>query len=122
VPIREQRLKSKTEQIREALAVGDQLGALRVAARFFDRSHDTWLFKRGMDAHTRAGIERPKGGRCLFIERLIYEQSVARTVREQQEKRSCVGSRQPLEIEQLHCGGSVYRTREHLERHESHGS
>jgi hypothetical protein len=32
---------------------------------------------------------------------LIYEQLAARTVREQQEKRSCVGSRQPLKIEQL---------------------
>jgi hypothetical protein len=32
---------------------------------------------------------------------MIYEQLAARTVREQQEKRSCVGSRQPLKIEQL---------------------
>ena len=29
----------------------------------------------------------------------------ARTVREQQEKRSCRLSRQPLKIEQLHCDG-----------------
>jgi hypothetical protein len=36
----------------------------------------------------------------LFKERLIYEQSAARTVREQQEKRSCDWSRQPLKIEQ----------------------
>ena len=39
----------------------------------------------------------------LFKERLIYEQSAARTVREQQEKRSCGWSRQPLKIEQLCC-------------------
>jgi hypothetical protein len=32
---------------------------------------------------------------------MIYEQSAARIVREQQEKRSCGGSRQPLKIEQL---------------------
>jgi hypothetical protein len=37
----------------------------------------------------------------LFKERLIYEQSAARTVREQQEKRTCLWSRQPLKIEQL---------------------
>ena len=37
----------------------------------------------------------------LFVEQLIYEQSAARTVREQQEKRSCGWSRQPLKIEQL---------------------
>jgi hypothetical protein len=41
----------------------------------------------------------------LFKERLIYEQSAARTVREQQGKRSCDRSRQPLKIAQSHCGG-----------------
>ena len=35
-----------------------------------------------------------------FREQLIYEQSAARTVREQQQKRSCGGSRQPLKIAQ----------------------
>jgi hypothetical protein len=40
----------------------------------------------------------------LFKEGLIYEQLAARTVREQQEKRPCGWSRQPLKIEQLHCG------------------
>jgi hypothetical protein len=38
----------------------------------------------------------------LFKEQLIYEQSAARTVREQQEKRPCGWSRQPLKLEQLH--------------------
>ena len=37
----------------------------------------------------------------LFKERLIYEESAARTVGEQQEKRSFGWSRQPLKIEQL---------------------
>jgi hypothetical protein len=37
----------------------------------------------------------------LFKEQLIYEQSATRTVREQQEKRSCGSTRQPLKIEQL---------------------
>ena len=42
----------KTDKIRAAWAVGDRIGALRIAARFFDRSADTKTFKRGMDAST----------------------------------------------------------------------
>jgi hypothetical protein len=41
----------KTDQIRAAWAAGDQMRALRIAARFFDRSVDTKTFKRGMDAY-----------------------------------------------------------------------
>jgi hypothetical protein len=41
---------SKCSNIREAWASGDRIGALRIAARFFDRSADTQIFKRGMDA------------------------------------------------------------------------
>jgi hypothetical protein len=44
-------LKCKLDQIRDAWAAGDQIGALRIAARFFDRSNDTLMFKRGMSAH-----------------------------------------------------------------------
>jgi hypothetical protein len=44
-------LKCKVDQIRDAWAAGDQIAALRIAARFFDRSGDTLVFKRGMDAH-----------------------------------------------------------------------
>jgi hypothetical protein len=43
-------LASKTDQIRAAWVAGDRLGALRIAARFFDRSDVTKTFKRGMDA------------------------------------------------------------------------
>ena len=39
---------SKTEQIRAAWAAGDKVGALRIAARFFDRSIDTRTFMRGI--------------------------------------------------------------------------
>jgi len=42
---------SKCSNIREAWTSGDRIGALRIAARFFDRSVDTQIFKRGMDAH-----------------------------------------------------------------------
>ena len=35
----------------EAWASGDRIGALRIAAGFFDRSVDIQIFKRGMDAH-----------------------------------------------------------------------
>ena len=36
---------------------------------------------------------------------MIYEQSAARTVGEQQENRTCGWSRQPLKTEQLHRDG-----------------
>src|ERR1700730_4560929 len=56
--------------------------------------------KIGLSNHSRISPEQIE----LFVFHPIYEQSAARTVREQQEKRSCVGSRQPLKIEQLGCG------------------
>jgi hypothetical protein len=37
-------------RIRVAWAAGDRIGALRIAARFFDRSDATKAFKRGIDA------------------------------------------------------------------------
>jgi len=37
-------------KIRETWASGDHIGALRIAARFFDRSGDTQIFKRAMNA------------------------------------------------------------------------
>ena len=36
--------------MRETWASGDHIGALRIAARFFDQSGDTQIFKRGMNA------------------------------------------------------------------------
>jgi hypothetical protein len=54
-------MKSKTQQIREAIATGDQIGALRIAARLFDRSDDTKTFKRGMDAYNNPGFHRQLG-------------------------------------------------------------
>ena len=54
-------MRSKTEQIRAAWAAGDRVGALRIAARFFDRSADTKTFKRGMDAHNNPNFYRQIG-------------------------------------------------------------
>jgi hypothetical protein len=51
----------KTDQIRAAWAAGDQIRALRIAARFFDRSTDTKTFKRGMDAYNNPGFYRQLG-------------------------------------------------------------
>ena len=48
----------KIDQIRAALAAGDRIGALRIAARFFDRSTDTKIFKRGIDAHNNPSFYR----------------------------------------------------------------
>jgi hypothetical protein len=42
---------SKSDQIRAALAAGDRIGALRIAARFFDRSPETATIRRGWEAH-----------------------------------------------------------------------
>jgi hypothetical protein len=41
---------STCSKIREAWASGDRIAALRIAARFFDRSEATQIFKRGMNA------------------------------------------------------------------------
>ena len=54
-------MQTKTEQIRAAWLAGDQIGALRIAARFFDRSTDTRIFKRGMDANNHPGFYRQLG-------------------------------------------------------------
>ncbi len=51
----------KTDQIRAAWATGDRIGALRIAARFFDRSDDTKTFKRGMAAHNNPAFYRQIG-------------------------------------------------------------
>jgi hypothetical protein len=49
---------SKRSKICEAWASSDHIGALRIAARFFDRSVDTQIFKRGMDAHNHPDFYR----------------------------------------------------------------
>ena len=54
-------MASKSDQIRAALAAGDQLGALRIAARFFDRSPETATIRRGWEAHTNPVFYRQIG-------------------------------------------------------------
>jgi hypothetical protein len=49
---------SKCSKICEAWANGDRIAALRIAARFFDRSLDTQIFKRGMNAHNHPNFYR----------------------------------------------------------------
>jgi hypothetical protein len=51
----------KTDKIRAVWSVGDRVGALRIAARFFDRSDDTKTFKRGMDAYNNPNFYRQLG-------------------------------------------------------------
>jgi hypothetical protein len=51
---------SKRSKICEAWAAGDRIGALRIAAQFFDRSKDTQIFKRGMDAHNHPDFYRQR--------------------------------------------------------------
>jgi hypothetical protein len=52
---------SKTNKIRAAWAAGDRIGALRVAAQFFDRSANTKTFKRGIGAHNNPDFYRQIG-------------------------------------------------------------
>ena len=51
----------KVDKIRVAWVAGDRIGALRIAARFFDRSTATKTFKRGMAAHNHPGFYRQLG-------------------------------------------------------------
>jgi hypothetical protein len=51
-------MDSKTEQIRAAWAAGHRIGALRIAARFFDRSANTKMFKRSIGAHNNPDFYR----------------------------------------------------------------
>ena len=44
-------MQTKTDQIRATWFRGDQIGALRIAARFFDRSTATKTFQRGIQAY-----------------------------------------------------------------------
>jgi hypothetical protein len=52
---------NKTDQIRVAWAAGDQIGALRIASQFFDRSDATKTFQRGMDGHRHPHFYRQIG-------------------------------------------------------------
>jgi hypothetical protein len=52
-------MQTKTDQIRTDR--GDPIGALRIAAQFFDRSSETMIFKRGMDANNHPGFYRQIG-------------------------------------------------------------
>jgi hypothetical protein len=54
-------MSSKTSKVRSAWGAGDRIGALRIAARFFDRSADTKSFKRGMNAHNHPDFYRQIG-------------------------------------------------------------
>jgi hypothetical protein len=49
------------DKIRAAWVAGDRIGALRIAARFFDRSTTTRTFKRGMAAYNHPDFYRQLG-------------------------------------------------------------
>jgi hypothetical protein len=54
-------MKCKTDKIQAAWAAGDRIGALRIAAQFFDRSANTKTFKRGIGAHNNPDFYRQLG-------------------------------------------------------------
>ena len=54
-------MRSKTDRIRAAWVAGEGIGALRTAARFFDRSNATQTFKRGMSAFNNPDFYRQLG-------------------------------------------------------------
>jgi hypothetical protein len=52
---------NKTDRIRTAWAANDRIGALRIAAQFFDRSDATKTFQRGTDAYNHPHFYRQIG-------------------------------------------------------------
>jgi len=54
-------VKAKTQLIRDKLAAGDHVAALRIAAKFHDRSAATLTYKRGFDAHNHPSFYRQLG-------------------------------------------------------------
>lgn len=54
-------VKTKSQMIRDALAAGDQIAALRIAAHFQDRSAATLTYKRGLDAYNHPAFYRQLG-------------------------------------------------------------
>jgi hypothetical protein len=54
-------MNCKSDQIRAAWDTGDRIGALRIAARFFDRSIATRTFKRGIGAYNNPSFYRQLG-------------------------------------------------------------
>jgi hypothetical protein len=54
-------MPTKTDQIRAAWLAGGQIGALRIAARFFDLSEGTIAFKRGIGAFNHPDFYRQIG-------------------------------------------------------------
>ena len=53
--------ETKISKLRAAWAAGDKTGALRIAARFHDRSPETKAFKRGADAMNNPAFYRQLG-------------------------------------------------------------
>lgn len=54
-------MKTKTNQIKAALAVGNKKKALSIASKFFDRSEDTALFKQAKSAEENPSFYRQIG-------------------------------------------------------------
>lgn len=54
-------LKSKSQQIREALLAEDRISALRITAHFYDRSPHTMIYRRGIDAYKHPAFYRQLG-------------------------------------------------------------
>lgn len=54
-------MESKLDKLRAAWDRGDQIGALRIASKFWDRSPETKLFQRGWDAHNHPNFFRQIG-------------------------------------------------------------
>jgi hypothetical protein len=73
-------MRSKTDQIRAVWFRGDRIGALRIAAQFFDRSVATKTFQRGIDAF--ATFSGGEGGPFLFADQprmMVYVFSTKQT-------------------------------------------
>ena len=83
-------MQTKADQIRAVWLTGDQIDALRIAGRFFDRSNETMIFKCSIDANNHPSFYRQLGKEPQELITAALDLLAKRTVVNAcAEKRSC---------------------------------
>ena len=71
-------METKLSKLRAAWAAGDKAGALRIAARFHDRSPETKAFKRGADAMNNPDFYKQLGKDPVALRDAAYAAMAAK--------------------------------------------